>query len=319
MALPLAEQIEKIGEVRNDIAAQLLGRQAHGETCFYLGEFVAARAVHERGIGLSGPAHRAIGAGMSFDPYAAILAHLARTLACLGYIDQARSRMDEALSEARRLRHAHTLACVLCWAGYMEQIIHSAEAQRHQEELLTLTTEHGFTFFLGFAKAQRGRSMTALGQAPEAVQLLTQALAAVSATGAVINTPTTLTWLAEAYAALGQPLEGLNCLAKAAQIIKATEERVEEADVHRVRGDLLKASGDVCGAERSYRQALAVAERQSAKLFELRSATSLARLWRDQGKRTEARELLAPIYNWFCEGFDAPDLVDARALLNGLA
>ena len=118
---------------------------------------------------------------------------------------------------------------------------------------------------------------------------------------------------------LGQPGEGLNCLAEAAQIIETTEERVNEAELHRVRGDLLNATGDRSAAERSYRQALAVAERQSAKLFELRAATSLARLWRDQGKRAEARELLAPVYNWFTEGFDAPDLIDAKALLDELA
>ena len=125
-----------------------------------------------------------------------------------------------------------------------------------------------------------------------------------------------LMWLAEADAMLGQPVEGLNCLAEAAQIIEATEERVNEAELHRLRGDLLNAIGDRSAAERSYRQAIAVAQRQSAKLFELRASTSLARLWRDQGKRAEARDLLTPIYDWFTEGFDAPDLVEAKALLN---
>jgi predicted ATPase len=125
-------------------------------------------------------------------------------------------------------------------------------------------------------------------------------------------------WLAEAYGMLRQPGEGLNCLAEAAQIIETTEERVHEAELHRVRGDLRTAIGDRSAAERSYRQALAVAERQSAKLFELRAATSLARLWRDQGKHAEAQALLAPVYNWFTEGFDAPDLVEAKALLGEL-
>ena len=128
-----------------------------------------------------------------------------------------------------------------------------------------------------------------------------------------------LMWLAEAHAMLGQPGEGLNCLAEAAQIIETTEERVNEAELHRVRGDLLNATGDRSAAERSYRQALAVAERQSAKLFQLRASTSLARLWRDQGKRAEAQDLLAPIYDWFTEGFDAPDLMEAKALLDELS
>ena len=128
------------------------------------------------------------------------------------------------------------------------------------------------------------------------------------------------TWLAEAHAMLGQPAEERNCLAEAAQIVETTEERVDEAELlHRVRGDLLNAAGDRSGAEQHYRQAIAVAERQSAKLFQLRASTSLARLWRDQGKRAEARDLLGPIYNWFTEGFDAPDLKDAKALLDELA
>jgi len=103
-----------------------------------------------------------------------------------------------------------------------------------------------------------------------------------------------------------------------ARIVEATEERVGEATLHRVRGDLLNATDDRSAAERNYRQAIAVAERQSAKLFQLRASTSLARLRRDQGKRAEAGDLLSPIYNWFTEGFDAPDLKDAKALLDGL-
>jgi predicted ATPase len=124
--------------------------------------------------------------------------------------------------------------------------------------------------------------------------------------------------LAEAYAMLGQPVEGLNCLAEAARIIETTEERYAEAELHRLRGDLLNATSDRSAAERSYRQALAVAERQSAKVWQLRASISLARLRRDQGKPAEARELLTSIYGWFTEGFDAPDLKDAKALLDEL-
>jgi predicted ATPase len=160
--------------------------------------------------------------------------------------------------------------------------------------------------------------LTALGQARERFALLTQGLAAIRATGAVLHTPLLLTWLAEAHRMLGQPVEGLNCLAAAARIIETTEERVHEAELHRLQGDLLNATGDRSAAERSYRQALAVAERQSAKLPQLRASISLARLWRDQGKIADAQALLAPVYNWFTEGFDAPDLIEAKALLQEL-
>ena len=244
-------------------------------------------------MALSDPAHRAIGAGLSDDPYAVMLAYLAVTLAYLGYIDQARSRLDEALSEARRLRHAHTLAHVLVCANWIDWITRSPELQRHAEELLALSTEHGFPFYLGWATAFRGRSLTALGQAQEGLALLTQGLAAVRATGAVVGTPMLLMWLAEAHAMLGQPVEGLNCLAEAAQIIETTEERVDEAELHRVRGDLLNATGDRSAAERNYRQAIAVAERQSAKLFAIagidQPRPALARPGQARGSPRSAR------------------------------
>src|SRR5215470_20357595 len=105
--------------------------------------------------------------------------------------------------------------------------------------------------------------------------------------------------LAEVHAVLGQPRKSLKYLAEAAQIIEATDEQLDKAELHRLHGDLLNATGDLAAAEQSYHQALVVARRQSAKLFELRANTSLCRLWRDQGKRTEARDLLAPIYDWF--------------------
>ena len=115
-----------------------------------------------------------------------------------------------------------------------------------------------------------------------------------------------------------QPVERVNCLAEAGEIIERTQERYNEGQLHRPRGDLLNTTGDQAAAERNYHQALEVAKWQRAKLWELRAATSLARLWRDQGKRREARDLLAPIYGWFTEGFDTPVLKNARVLLDQL-
>jgi class 3 adenylate cyclase/predicted ATPase len=319
LALSLAERIEKIGEARNDVAAQLRGRRANGVTRVWLGELVAARALLERCYGLADPAHRGAGGGVIDDPYATMLAYLAVTLACLGYTDQARLRLNEALSEARRLRHAQTLALVLTAANWVGSITRWPEMRRHNEELLPLSTEHGFSFYLACATACHGASLTALGQAQEGLSLLTQGLEALRATGTVAFTPLFLMWLAEAYAMVGQPVDGLNCLAEAARIIETTEERNSEAELHRLRGDLLNATGDPSAAERNYHQALAVAKRQSAKLLELRASISLARLWCKQGKRTEARDLLAPIYSWFTEGFDTLDLKEAKALLDELA
>src|SRR5262245_12586717 len=281
------------------------------------GESLQSRGECDKMAG--GPARRTFSSGLTFDPYASMLANLAMTLAYLGYVDQARVRMEEGLSEARRLRHAPTLAYVLLWANWMEWTTCSPELERRAEELLVLSTEHGFPYWLALATAFRGRLLAAHGQAQEGLMLLMQGLAAVRATGAVARTPTLLMSLAEAHAMLGQPGEGLNCLAEAAQIIEATDEQLDEAELRRLHGDLLNATGDRPAAERSYRQALGVAGRQSAKLFELRAATSLARLWRDQGKCTDARKLLTSVYGWVTEGFDTADLRNASTFLAGVA
>jgi predicted ATPase len=160
--------------------------------------------------------------------------------------------------------------------------------------------------------------LTALGQGQEGLSLITQGIAGLRATGAVAGMPSALMNLAFAYARLGQPVDGLNCLAEAAQIIETIDERLTEATLHSLRGVLLNATGDPSAAERSYHQAIAVAKLQSAKLLELRASISLARLWYQQDRRGEARDLLATIYGWFTEGFDAPILKEAKALLNEL-
>jgi class 3 adenylate cyclase/tetratricopeptide (TPR) repeat protein len=316
LARPLGEQLETIGAARNDTRAQLLGRLMQGATHFYLGEFVAARTFLEQCAGLADPAHRTIG-GLAFDPCAVMLAYLAVTLAYLGHIDQAQGRMVEAVSEARRLGHTYTLAQVLVFASWIDWLTGSPDV--HIEEVLTLSTEHGFRYYLSWAWALRGRSLTAIGQASEGLVLLTRGLAELRATGGVTNTPLLLTWLADSHALLRQPAEEQSCLAEAARFVEATEERVNEAELlYRTPGDRLFAVGDLFAAERHYHQAITVAERQNAKLLQLRASTSLARLWRDQGKHTEARDLLGPIYNWFSEGFDASDLKDAKVVLDEL-
>jgi class 3 adenylate cyclase/tetratricopeptide (TPR) repeat protein len=318
LALSLAEQIEKSAEARNDVRTQLRGRRANGLTRLHLGDLVAARALLDQCHGLADPAHRGIGAGLAEDSYATMLAYLALTLAYLGYIDQSRLRLDEALSEARRLRHAQTLAGVLLYANWIAWITCPLQMGRYAEELLAISIEHRFPFHLGFATALRGASFIALGQPSEGLRLSTEGLEALRATGTVISTPLVLMWLADAYALVGQPADGLNCLAEAARIIETTEERNSEAELYRLRGDLLNATGDQPAAERSYHQALAVAKLQSAKLLELRASINLARLWCKQDRRGEARDLLAPIYGWFTEGFDTLDLKEAKVLLEEL-
>ena len=157
-----------------------------------------------------------------------------------------------------------------------------------------------------------------LGRSEEGLALQTNAIMSNRTIGALLSVPLQLTMLAESYGNAGRPNEGLRQLEEAARLIEVTQVRMGEADLHRVRGELLISVGDPTAAEAAFQQAIAVAHQQNAKFWELRAATSLGRLWRDQGKRIEARDLLAPIYDWFTEGFDTPVLQDAKALLDQL-
>ena len=187
------------------------------------------------------------------------------------------------------------------------------------EELLAIATEHGFAVFKAVGTLGRGRCLAMVGRETESITQMTEGLAALRSTGTVAFLPYWLIRLAEAYGKAQRPLEGLEYLAEAVRVIERTEQREFEAELHRVRGELLLATEDVGQAEESFFTALEIARRQSAKLSEMRAAVCLARLWRDQGKRPEALELLAPVYGWFTEGFDTADLKDAKALLAELA
>jgi predicted ATPase len=160
--------------------------------------------------------------------------------------------------------------------------------------------------------------LSALGQRANGIRLALQGLDSFRATGAKLMLPFFLMTLADIYRMNAQLEEGFNRLAEAADVIETTQERWAEAEMHRLRGTLLLAMHDVAAAENSFQRALTVAQHHSAKFWELRTALDLARLWRDQGKRTEARDLLAPIYGWFTEGFDTPVLQDAKTLLDEL-
>ncbi len=320
-ALLLAEQMEELSEAKNDEAALLYGHFLRGVSRLYLGEIVASRALFEKCHDMCDPTHRAIYATFAVeDPYAVSLAHLALNLAYLGYIDQARARIDDALREARRREHVFTLAFVLTLACMVDWVCGSPhESERHAKEMIVLSREQGFALWLGFGLVFRGSSLAALGQTQEGFVLLADGFSSVRDTGSMIGLTWKLVLLAESYAKVRRLKEGLDCFDETAPIIETTDERCNEAELHRLRGNLLNATGDRAAAEQSYHQALAVAKRQGARLFELRAATNLARLWGDQGKREQACALLAPIYSWFTEGFDTPILGEATALLKELS
>jgi tetratricopeptide (TPR) repeat protein len=255
------------------------------------------------------------------DPYVHVLKFLYRTLVCMGYLDQARLRRDEALAEARRIS-PYNLASMMRHVWYGDWAITDATSTptllRLAEEVLAISSEHGFSLPLAFGNIARGWSLGVMGQPTENISLIQQALSKFPK-GANLGAPFHLVALAELYGKAAQPEKGLERLAEAAELIDKTEERWAEAEMHRLRGMLLLSTDEHDVAEQSFSQALAVARRQSARFWELRAATGLARLWRDQGKRQQAHDLLAPIYDWFTEGFDTPDLKEAKSLLGELA
>jgi predicted ATPase len=313
LALPVANRIEEIGAQRGDGTAQMLGHCTQGLTRCLIGEFGMARTLLEQCHDMIDPIHRAAYVTLTgADQYPIMLLYRSLTLTYLGYLDQAGSRLKEALSAARERGHSYTTALALAWVADIEALIRSPqEVEQHSGELLALSSEHGYTFFSSVGMIFRGWSLTQLATIKEGLSLH-------RSRAAVMRVPFYLRLLAETHAKLGSHAESLECLFEAEQIANSTDEHTEEAEIYRLRGDLLIGTGDRAAAEQNYHQALGVAGRQGAKLYELRAATSLARLWRDQAKQDAARTLLQPIYGWFTEGFGAHDLQQAKALLTEL-
>jgi predicted ATPase len=192
--------------------------------------------------------------------------------------------------------------------------------QEWAEAIITVSREEGFPYFLAIGTIFRGWALARQGQAEEGMAQLRQGLATHRTTGAKMAQSYLLAFLAEAYGGDGQPEAGLQVLDEALAAVRDTGERMYEAELHRLKGDLLlMRSADHTAAEACLHQALTIAGLQQAKSLELRAAMSLARLWQQQGKRDEAGALLAPIYDWFTEGFDTADLQDAKTLLTALA
>jgi predicted ATPase len=316
-----AQGLCRLGEARNDPRWNAAGLASTAFISFLQGRFTDARVYYENAIGLWDSLYRPSVVSPD-DPHVASLIILSRTLLCLGYVDQARLRRDEALAEARRISPYNRIYA-LCDAWPGDWAIEGAKEARTMlqsaEQALANSRDQSFPMFSGLGHIMRGWCLSAIGQAAEGLPLLLQGVAIRRAAGSNLLLAFYLTTLAEAYGMAAQLEEGLNWLAEAAKIMETTNDCWAEAEMHRMRGTLLLSLRERAAAEKSYRQALEVARRQSAKFWELRAAMSLARLWRDQDKPQQARELLAPVYGWFTEGFDTRDLKEAKALLEELA
>jgi predicted ATPase len=193
-------------------------------------------------------------------------------------------------------------------------------AAAHAQELVALAEEKGALYWKALGMMNQGSVLALAGRASDAIEMLTSGMTAFRTTGATLWRPFFLPRLARAHAELGQHDEAWRCIGEAMRAAETTKEKWCEAEIHRTAGEieLMSRAPDAEKAEAHFEPALAVARQQQAKSWELRAAMSMARLWRDQGKRDEARDLLAPLYGWFTEGFDTLDLKEAKALLDEL-
>jgi predicted ATPase len=239
----------------------------------------------------------------------------------LGYADDAQQRAQEGVALARQVGHPPSLAFAETFAARLAQCRRDAAAtQAHADTVMALAATHGLEHRLQHGRLLLGWALAMQGHVATGIVHIQQGLAAVQETGPKVYHPYWLSLLAEAYGQAAQPEAGLTALAEACILAETTEERWWEAEVYRLKGVLLRqlSCPDVGQMDACFQRALHVAGRQQAKALELRAAVSCGQLWLAQGQRDAARELLAPIYGWFTEGFDTADLQEARALLEAL-
>jgi len=240
----------------------------------------------------------------------------------LGHPDAAIADSERALKDAREIGQAGTLMYALVLPSFTHAFCGNyATARALSDELVALADEKGAWFWEAQAMSYRGCLLALTGEAADAVHMMPSALSAYHSTGATLFMPWYLSTLARAYAELGEFDDARRCIDEAITTTDTTEEMWSEAELNRMAGEiaLMSPEPDAAKAEAYFERALGVARAQQAKSWELRAAMSMARLWRDQGKPQQARELLAPVYGWFTEGFDTRDLKEAKVLLEELA
>jgi predicted ATPase len=319
----LGEQLLSLAQQVQDTAMLVTAHRALGSTLFSLGAVADARTHFTQGITLYDPQqYRA--STFLYGEDAGVICHsfAAWTLWCLGYPNQGLAQSQQAVTFAQQIAHPFSLGWVLSRATVLHQLRREVRCtQERAEAAISLATAQGFPLWIAHGAILRGWALAHQAQAQEGMAQIHQGLRAWSATGAELLRPYFLALLADIHGIIGEPEAGLTVLAEVLTLVDKTGERHYEAEIYRLKGELLlqQSSENHLEAETCFHHALAIARSQQAKSFELRAATSLARLWQQQGKRRAAHDLLAPVYNWFTEGFDTADLKDAKVLLAALA
>ncbi|HSE36549.1 MAG TPA: hypothetical protein VLG74_04545, partial [Blastocatellia bacterium] len=312
------EQCLRLSKKTGNQAMLMQSHWVIGLSQCYLGHFAAARDQFEQTIAI----HDAAGIDSAASIYGAVLsrAHLARMLLYLGYPDQSRQVMNEAIARAKPMRFAVAAANTLALAAYVEAYHHNVDKTLElAAEMAWYGDEHGLPYYAAVAILMRGWALAMRNQ-EEGIPLIREGLTSYLAIGTKQQHGYFLALLAEALNRNGREKEELEALEEAMEVAKQTNEPYYDAELYRLRGDALVKAGLVptSEVESCFRRAIEISRQQQAKSFELRGAVSLARLLRQQGKGEEARTILEEIYGWFTEGFDTPDLKHARVLLDEL-
>jgi predicted ATPase len=319
----LAAQFLALAEKKGATVPLMIGHRLTGTSLLFTGDIAQGRAHYNQAIALYDPAeHRPLAMRFDQDVGVAILSSRPLALWLLGYPEAALADIEHALKDAREIGQAASLMCALGITPWTLVLCGNySTTSEVADELVALADEKGALFWKAVGMIYQGWVFVLTGKATDAVQMITSGITAYRSTGATANLPLCLLYLTRAYAELGQFDDAWRCIGEAMTAVEATKEKWCEAEVNRVAGEiaLKPPAPDAAKAEAYFAGALAIAREKQAKSWELRAAMSMARLYRDQGKRDEARELLAPVYNWFTEGFDMLDLKEAKTLLDELA
>ncbi len=319
----LAAQFLALAEKHGTTAPMMIGHRLMGASLHFTGAIAHGRAHYDQVLTLYDPAeHRPLATRFGADSGVSALSFRSGASWLLGFPEAALADVQRAVEDARDIGQAASLMVALSVTPWTYiQCGNYAAAKAEADEAVALADEKGTVLWKAFGTMNQGCVLALSGNALDAVQTITSGLAAFRSTGATMWMPLYLSYLTGAYAALVKLDDARRCIDDAMTAVETTKETWYEAEVNRIAGEvaLLSPQPDTAKAEAYFESALAVARAQQAKSWELRAAMSMARLWRDQGKRDEARDLLAPVYGWFTEGFDTLDLKEAKALLDELA
>jgi predicted ATPase len=321
-AQELSERLVALADAQEIPLHRALARRTLGTSLFFLGRFTDAATVLNKGIEIDD----AIAAWedrahvLLYTERASVQCRMysARILWLFGFSDRASDVMEAALALCQRIPHPYSLASALNSAALMHNSRREFDTALRRA-VINLASEHHLLQMIEYATMCRGTALVGLGQVAEGMTLLRAGLVNWHSLGAHLHDTEWLGFLAQAHLAAGQLGNALSALDQATETAAATGEAHHLAELHRLRGVVLATTGDTVEAASWLQRAIDVGRSQHAKLLELRAVTSLARLWRDQGRPADAYDLLAPVYGRFTEGFETADLKDAKWLLDELA